>query len=122
MQDFAVTYRKHGKKSDTILKEDFKPLLDFLGKKLVTHVFEKDKDKDHVHLHGIIKISKTYYRKKLCFEGFNLKIKPIWGMDGWLKYLSKDQPYRQKIRFEIDCIDMQESYIPEEQQPLIKIY
>lgn len=116
MQDFAVTYRKHGKKSDTVLEEDFKPLLDFLGKKLVTHCFEKDKDKDHVHLHGVIKIPKTYFRKKLCFEGFNVKIIPIYDMRGWLRYLAKDSPYRAKIRFEIDCLDM------EDREPLINIY
>lgn len=105
MQDFAVTYRKHAKKVDTVSEQEFQPLLDHLGKKLATHCFEKDKGKDHVHLHGVVKIPNGFYRKKLVLLGFNMKIKLITDMKGWLKYLAKDQPYRRLIRFEIDVMD-----------------
>lgn len=116
MQDYAVTYRKHGKKSDTITQEDFEPLLESLGNKLSTHCFEKDKGKDHVHLHGVIRIPFNFFRKKLVQAGFNMKIKLISDMKGWLRYLAKDKKYRSTIKFEIDIMNHQDSdnmvYLP----------
>jgi len=111
MQDFAVTYRKHAKKADTVTEQDFEPLLTHLGKQLTTHCFEKDKGKDHVHLHGVVKIPTGFYRKKLALIGFNMKIKLITDMKGWLKYLAKDQPYRSLIRFEIDVMDQIDNHL-----------
>jgi len=105
MQDYAVTYRKHAKKADSVGENDFKSLLEHLGKRLATHCFEKDKGKDHVHMHGVIKIPIGFFRKKLVLEGFNMKIKLITDMKGWLRYLAKDRPYRSTIRFEIMVLD-----------------
>lgn len=106
MQDFAVTFRKHAKKVDSVTKADFKPLVDHLGKHLATHCFEKDKGKDHVHLHGVVKIPIGFFRKKLSLKGFNMLIKPIHDMKGWLRYLAKDRPFRSTIKFEIEVLDL----------------
>lgn len=104
-EHFAVTYRKHATKLETVLESSFLELLTHLGGKLVHKVFEKDSSKDHVHLHGVVKIAKGFYRKHLSLKGFNMKIKPIWDMTGWLAYLKKDVALRNTIKFELGCLD-----------------
>lgn len=94
---FAVTARKHAKKTAPVTESDYERLLAHLGTLLQHHTFENDKNKPHVHMHGILGLPKGYLRKKLTLEGYNLKIEPIYDFQGWEKYIHKDQSLQERV-------------------------
>jgi len=66
---------------------------------LVYHVFEFDK-KGLLHIHGIIKVPKNFYLKKLQEKGFSVHTELMHNREGWLAYCAKDQldPANQPVR------------------------
>lgn len=45
-----------------------------------------------LHYHGILEIPKGFYRKKLTMPGLSLKLVELYDLEGWTKYIQKDQP------------------------------
>lgn len=100
MQSFAITIRKlqaprepldYVKYHAHILKSN--PTVKF-----TTHVFEKNKNgHEGGHVHGIIDIPTGYYRKRLCLNGYHVKLVKITNLKGWIQYMKKDQSLFKKI-------------------------
>lgn len=101
MESWALTIRKQMRVSDTVTEADYEPIISLMGTKLIRHVFEKDKAKDHKHLHGIIELPRNYFRSKLMLKGFHTHFVRIYNIDGWVKYMEKDQEFRQKVSFDL---------------------
>lgn len=43
------------------------------------------------HIHGIILLRRGFFRKKLCFEGFHMKLEFMYNEVGWKKYIRKER-------------------------------
>lgn len=93
MDDWACTIRKHAKKVDKVTDDDYVTCLKHIRSQVTIEdlVYEYDKGKDHSHVHCTLKIPKGYFRGKLRCPGFNLKLKPVTDLEGWLKYCHKEQ-------------------------------
>lgn len=94
---YSITARKHAKKTAKVTESDYERLLAHLGTYLQNHTFEMDKTKSHVHMHGILGLPKGFLRKKLCLEGYNLRMDPIYDFQGWEKYIQKDQKLQERV-------------------------
>lgn len=82
----------------TITPEDYKKFFDRLsnfGIEIEYKVGETGKQKKF-HYHGILYLEKGFFRKKLCLQGYHLKLKPIYNKKGWLRYIHKD--VKEKIK------------------------
>lgn len=60
-----------------------------------------------LHYHGIMKIPKGFYRKKLMMPGLHLKLKEITDLEGWLEYIKKEQPADDD-----HCYDENKNHLP----------
>lgn len=107
-KSWAVTVRKHAKKTETITETDYNDWIQKAGPLLQYHVFEEDKGKPHVHLHGILNLPVNYFKKKLTLKGYNTKIVEIFDLQGWLEYCKKDLNLRTKVIFECEAMDIAE--------------
>ena len=55
-------------------------------------VYELD-PKGYLHVHGIVRIPKGYYRKKLNTREFHTYLTEVTNREGWERYIMKDQAY-----------------------------
>lgn len=91
---YAITYRCHKKKD-----ADERDLMEYMaylitkGAIIEELYFEKDNETTYkgLHAHGIIKLTKRFYRKKLMKEGYHLKLEELYDIEGWRKYIKKSQ-------------------------------
>lgn len=104
MEEYAITIRKTGTKADDKTRKAYDDYFKFLKKsnpkcELHKHVFEDNKVEPGVHLHGVIRIPKGYFRKRLVPGNgkYHVKLEKITDMEGWLRYMRKDQNFRQNI-------------------------
>jgi len=47
---------------------------------------------DKLHVHGIIMLQKGFLRKRLCLQGFHVKLEEIYDENSWLRYINKTKP------------------------------
>lgn len=43
------------------------------------------------HYHGIVAIKKGFYRKKMCPDGYHVKLDECYNRAQWVRYITKDQ-------------------------------
>lgn len=94
VQSWAFTVKKLG--SVKLFKSDYDFVLNIFSKhgNVTDHCYELDK-LGIMHIHGIIELPKNFHRKRLCINGYHVKIKEVYDYLGWVEYLSKDQPKKQ---------------------------
>lgn len=55
------------------------------------HSYSERDSHNKLHYHGVMIIKKGFYRKRLECQGYHLKLEEIYDMDGWFRYITKDQ-------------------------------
>lgn len=76
----------------TASPSDYEPFFQKLKKyniELEYKVSEFDKA-GKLHYHGIVYLTKGFYRKRLICADLHLKLSEIWNKKGWEKYIHKD--------------------------------
>lgn len=61
-----------------------------------------------MHLHGMVKLAKGFFLKKLKLSGFNIKLKQITSLIGWIQYCSKDPQARDDLKLSLMSQDLDE--------------
>lgn len=119
MKLFSLTVRKHYKKADPLPSEaDFQVVMESLGAFLQQHVFEDDKHiKGGVHMHGVLNLPNNFLRKRLLVKGFNMKMDPIFDINGWVKYMEKDKRLRLEVLDELKIQEYNDQYDAEGSEP-----
>lgn len=87
---FAYTIKILGTRDVTTA--DYDPFFTRLNKLSINveyKVSEKDK-LGKVHYHGIMYLSKGFYRKRIMINGYHIKLKEVTDKEGWLRYIHKD--------------------------------
>lgn len=87
---FAYTIKALG--ASDIAASHYDPFFNRLSKlsiQLEYKVSEKDK-LGKIHFHGIMYLPKGFYRKRLCMNGFHMKLREITDKSGWIRYIHKD--------------------------------
>lgn len=56
---------------------------------LIKHIEYEYDSKSKLHIHGIIVLRRGFYRKKLCVQGFHMKLELIYDDNGWETYITK---------------------------------
>lgn len=86
---FAYTI-KHN--TDAPTAEDYIPFFEKLEhyKVNIEYKISELDSKGRLHYHGIIYLTKGFYRKKLCVKGLHVKLVEIYDKSGWTKYIHKD--------------------------------
>lgn len=104
MDEYAITVRKTGTRQSDKSRAAYEPYFSFIrrsNKKCELHkyVFEDNKSESGVHLHGVIRIPKGYYRGRLIPSGgaYHVKLEKITDMEGWIRYMQKDQNFRENV-------------------------
>lgn len=90
---FAYTVKTLG--PATVTPTDYTPFFERLKKfsiEIEYKISETDKS-GKLHYHGILYLSKGFYRKKLCMKGFHVKLDQIYNKQGWIKYIHKEYAY-----------------------------
>lgn len=60
------------------------------------HFYEKD-SLGKLHVHGIILLRPNFHRKKLVSYGFHTYLEQVYNRAGWLKYITKHEPGKNKM-------------------------
>lgn len=87
----AWAYTVKDNRSETTDYYAFFDRCEQFGCKVVSK-FSEHGNHNKLHYHGVIKIPKGFYRKKLMMPGLHLKLKEITDYEGWLEYCKKEQP------------------------------
>ncbi len=97
MQSFSLTIKRLAKDPDY---PDYIRILNHLQSysttkvKVVKTIFESNFQNNGLHLHGLILISPTFFRKKLCILGYHVKmdqLKTDQDINRWTTYMLKHQ-------------------------------
>lgn len=101
---YGFTVKKLGKEQAEI--EDYCAWFIHISKfknVVIEHHYPERDSQGKIHYHGVIYVPKTFYRKRLEFKGFHLKLEQIYDLQGWIRYITKDQ---LKIElFAQDCLE-----------------
>lgn len=87
-----VAYAYTVKALGTNLDANYTPFFDKLSKfsiKVEYKISERD-SKGKIHYHGILYLEKGFFRKRICCNGFHIKLKEVTSREGWIKYIHKD--------------------------------
>lgn len=99
-KDWALTIKYHdkpdAKPSDYM--SIFKVWRDCYGVDVYDYVFEPD-SKGVCHAHGIISISKKFYRKRLKIKGVHVFIRELTDRAGWIAYMNKTKRLKPNSAF-----------------------
>lgn len=90
MTEYAFTVKINNNKD--CLPSDYENIFQEWQKKgleIKRMVYEKD-SQGVCHSHGIVKIPKGVFRKRLCGEGVHFKLEEIYNEGGWTKYIHKE--------------------------------
>ncbi len=89
---FAFTY-KCVKSNYVPTKVDYQMIMDQISKKgvILDYRYEKD-SKGKLHIHGVIKFSRTPLFKSLHFTYYSQFYEEIYDINGWNKYIGKNSP------------------------------
>lgn len=97
---FAFTYTHNHKKSENVKynlnPEVYTPVFDLLRKKgrVIDYVFETQPVSGALHIHGYALLPKGTRYTSLVVKGFNSHWKIVDDLEGWIKYMDKDQNLR----------------------------
>ena len=123
--EFAITVRATSPNKD---RQVYDLYHDFLAKSnkqclLRSCVYERNKlqGTTGVHMHGIIRLPKSYYRKRLVPKNgsFHVCLKKITDLQGWINYMQKDEYFAGQVMLEVD--NAQEEYIDIDDDPPIMV-
>lgn len=85
---FAFTVKKLG--GNTAKLEDYVPVVCHLRDfGFLKHIEYEYDSHGKLHIHGIIMLRRGFYRKKLCVQGFHMKLELIYDEKGWEDYIIK---------------------------------
>lgn len=92
MDEYAFTIKVNTKDNSNIqhLYESVFSTWTKFGCIVDKRVYERD-SYDVMHTHGIVQIPKNLFRKKLCIDGYHYCFKEIDNINGWERYIGKDQ-------------------------------
>lgn len=87
---YAFTAKYNSKEKATY--EQYNLLFDKWAKcgQIQKQIYEKDKC-GRLHAHGIISLPKGFFRKKLSDIGLHYKLEEIYNIEGWNRYIMKEQ-------------------------------
>lgn len=106
-------------KTNVTLDVDYEPFfkrLDKLSIKVEYKIGELD-SKGKLHYHGILYLDKGFFRKRICLNGYHVKLVELHDRKGWIKYIHKDCKYPDLKK---EGEDRDEEYITDEYPPLPK--
>lgn len=90
-ESYAFTI-KRVKSPTTVTEQSYAEIIDLWRKMGYIKYLESEKDsKGVLHLHGVILLRRGFYRKKLCLEGFHVKLDLIYDETGWIRYIQKSR-------------------------------
>jgi len=105
---WAFTVKKLG--LGEVLVTDYISVMDVFRKfgYVDCHHYERD-SLGKLHIHGIVLLRKGFLRKRLCVNGFHLKLVEIYNRAGWELYINKhnylfDQKYEPKTQAKEEII------------------
>jgi len=94
VKSFAFTVRKNVAKElvSQLVESDYEVILDLMRKAgtIKALYFERSGSLTHLHAHGVIELPKGYKYKQLCIKPFNCKFEPIYDLEKWMQYITKD--------------------------------
>lgn len=87
---YAFTAKYNSKEKATY--EQYNLLFDKWSKfgQIQKQIYEKDKC-GRLHAHGIISLPSGFFRKKLSDIGLHYKLEEIYNLEGWNRYIMKEQ-------------------------------
>lgn len=95
MEDWALTIRKNAEPREVADYVDFWAFMLKSNRQVqtVSMVCEQNKNGQvGIHQHAYIKIPKGYFRKRItCYPGYHIKLEKITNLEGWIRYMNKDQ-------------------------------
>lgn len=102
MDEFAITIKRTGNNSKN--ENDYDDYFTFLRKsnpkcELHKWVYEDNVKEPGVHIHGVLRVPKGYFRKRLCpvNGSYHVKLVKITDLEGWIRYMRKDKIFRDNI-------------------------
>jgi len=88
-RNYAFTFRRTTLKYNTV--ETYLRQIKYfesLGCKVDNKVFEKTAG---LHMHGIIRVPINLSLMRFRVRGWSIKLEELYDLDGWIKYINKDQ-------------------------------
>lgn len=90
----AFTYHKQCKKNYYPREDDYDVVIHQL--KILGEIFYKTFEvdsKNKIHLHGVLIPRRHYPVCRYKVKGYNVRVDNIFDLEGWMKYLQKQQIY-----------------------------
>lgn len=87
-EPYAFTIKKLGK--SVVSLKDYADIMSNMTNYGFVKCAEYERDSQgKLHVHGIVLLRRGFFRKKLCMQGFHVKLEYIYDENGWINYITK---------------------------------